>query len=97
MNGSFRQALGHRQITTTEIYARVSDDALRAAVGAVLLLLWFVLRESSSPAGNEVRTAPSLSESPPPTSTSPAELTEPLGVNREQPTEPIVSDRPSQS
>jgi len=27
-----QRALGHRQITTTEIYARVSDDALRRAV-----------------------------------------------------------------
>jgi integrase/recombinase XerC len=27
-----QRALGHRQITTTEIYARVSDDALRKAV-----------------------------------------------------------------
>ncbi len=30
-----QRVLGHRQITTTEIYARVSDDALRQAVGAV--------------------------------------------------------------
>ena len=30
-----QRALGHRQITTTEVYARVSDDALRTAVGAV--------------------------------------------------------------
>jgi integrase/recombinase XerC len=30
-----QKALGHRQITTTEVYARVSDDALRTAVGAV--------------------------------------------------------------
>ena len=29
-----QKALGHRQITTTEIYARVSDEALRRAVGA---------------------------------------------------------------
>jgi integrase/recombinase XerC len=29
-----QRALGHRQITTTEIYARVSDDRLRRAVGA---------------------------------------------------------------
>ena len=29
-----QRALGHRQITTTEIYARVSDDALRRAVTA---------------------------------------------------------------
>ncbi len=29
-----QRALGHRQITTTEIYARVSDDALRRAVSA---------------------------------------------------------------
>jgi len=27
-----QRALGHRQITTTEVYARVGDDALRAAV-----------------------------------------------------------------
>ncbi len=27
-------ALGHRQIRTTEVYARVSDDALRRAVGS---------------------------------------------------------------
>jgi integrase/recombinase XerC len=27
-----QRALGHRQITTTEVYARVSDDSLRAAV-----------------------------------------------------------------
>ncbi len=27
-----QRALGHRQITTTEIYARASDDALRQAV-----------------------------------------------------------------
>ena len=30
-----QRALGHRNITTTEIYARVSDEALRRAVGAV--------------------------------------------------------------
>jgi integrase/recombinase XerC len=30
-----QKALGHRQITTTEIYARVSDEALRRAVSAV--------------------------------------------------------------
>ena len=30
-----QRALGHRQITTTEIYARVSDDRLRRAVGRV--------------------------------------------------------------
>ena len=30
-----QRALGHRQITTTEIYARVSDHALRQAVGSV--------------------------------------------------------------
>jgi integrase/recombinase XerC len=30
-----QRALGHRQITTTEIYARVSDDSLRQAVAAV--------------------------------------------------------------
>jgi integrase/recombinase XerC len=30
-----QRALGHRQITTTEVYARVSDDALRTAVGVV--------------------------------------------------------------
>ena len=29
-----QKALGHRQITTTEIYARVSDEALREAVSA---------------------------------------------------------------
>jgi len=29
-----QKALGHRQITTTEIYARVDDDALRCAVGS---------------------------------------------------------------
>jgi integrase/recombinase XerC len=29
-----QRALGHRQITTTEIYARVSDEALRQAVTA---------------------------------------------------------------
>lgn len=29
------RALGHRQITTTEIYATVRDDALRQAVAAV--------------------------------------------------------------
>jgi site-specific recombinase XerD len=29
-----QRALGHRQITTTEIYAWVSDDALRRAVDA---------------------------------------------------------------
>ena len=28
-----QRALGHRQITTTEIYARVSDDRLRRAAG----------------------------------------------------------------
>jgi integrase/recombinase XerC len=28
-----QRALGHRQITTTEIYARVSDERLRRAVG----------------------------------------------------------------
>ena len=27
-----QRALGHRQITTTEVYARVSDDSLREAV-----------------------------------------------------------------
>ncbi|MBI3873006.1 MAG: tyrosine-type recombinase/integrase [candidate division Zixibacteria bacterium] len=27
-----QRALGHRQITTTEIYARVSDDRLKRAV-----------------------------------------------------------------
>jgi len=27
-----QRALGHRQITTTEIYAKVSDQALRRAV-----------------------------------------------------------------
>jgi integrase/recombinase XerC len=30
-----QRALGHRQITTTEVYARVSDDSLRQAVSAV--------------------------------------------------------------
>ena len=30
-----QRAFGHRQIATTEIYARVSDDAVRTAVGAV--------------------------------------------------------------
>ena len=30
-----QRALGHRQITTTEVYARVDDDAVRRAVGAV--------------------------------------------------------------
>ena len=30
-----QRALGHRQITTTEIYARVSDEALRRAVANV--------------------------------------------------------------
>ncbi len=30
-----QRALGHRNITTTEIYARVSDGALRQAVGMV--------------------------------------------------------------
>lgn len=29
-----QRALGHRQITTTEIYARVEDDAVRRAVAA---------------------------------------------------------------
>jgi site-specific recombinase XerD len=29
-----QKALGHRQITTTEVYARVADDAVRRAVGA---------------------------------------------------------------
>lgn len=29
-----QRALGHRQITTTEVYARVSDDALKRAVSA---------------------------------------------------------------
>jgi integrase/recombinase XerC len=29
-----QRALGHRQITTTEVYAKVSDEALRAAVAA---------------------------------------------------------------
>jgi integrase/recombinase XerC len=28
-----QRALGHRQITTTEVYARVNDSALRATVG----------------------------------------------------------------
>ena len=30
-----QRALGHRQITTTEVYARVSDDSLRRAVRVV--------------------------------------------------------------
>jgi len=30
-----QRALGHRQITTTEIYARVCDEAVRRAVSAV--------------------------------------------------------------
>ena len=30
-----QKALGHRQITTTEIYAQVSDEALRRAVSIV--------------------------------------------------------------
>ncbi len=30
-----QRALNHRQITTTEIYARVDDEAVRQAVGAV--------------------------------------------------------------
>ena len=30
-----QRALNHRQITTTEIYARVGERALRRAVGAV--------------------------------------------------------------
>ena len=30
-----QKALGHRQITTTEVYARVSDGALRRAIGTV--------------------------------------------------------------
>jgi integrase/recombinase XerC len=29
-----QRALGHRQITTTEVYARVSDDSLREAVSS---------------------------------------------------------------
>ena len=29
-----QRALGHRQIATTEVYARVSDNALKAAMGA---------------------------------------------------------------
>jgi len=29
-----QRALGHRQITTTEIYARVSDESLRRAVSS---------------------------------------------------------------
>ena len=28
-----QRALGHRQITTTEVYAKVSDHLLRRAVG----------------------------------------------------------------
>ena len=31
-----QRALGHGQITTTEIYAKVSDDALRRAVAGGL-------------------------------------------------------------
>ena len=31
-----QRALGHGQITATEIYARVSDDALRRAAGLAL-------------------------------------------------------------
>jgi site-specific recombinase XerD len=30
-----QRALGHRQITTTEVYARVSDEALMWAVGVI--------------------------------------------------------------
>jgi site-specific recombinase XerD len=30
-----QRALGHRQITTTEIYARVGDERFRQAVGTV--------------------------------------------------------------
>lgn len=30
-----QRALGHKQITTTEVYARVSDDSLRTAITAV--------------------------------------------------------------
>ena len=30
-----QRALGHRQITTTEVYARVLDGALRRAMGQV--------------------------------------------------------------
>gem|GEM_PF-6521213 len=30
-----QRALGHRQITTTEVYARVGDRALRRAVGQI--------------------------------------------------------------
>ena len=33
-----QRALGHRQITTTEIFVRVSDDRLRRAVGMGELL-----------------------------------------------------------
>jgi site-specific recombinase XerD len=29
-----QKALGHRQITTTEVYAKVDDEAVRRAVGA---------------------------------------------------------------
>lgn len=31
-----QRALGHRQITTTEIYARVSDELLREAVSVTI-------------------------------------------------------------
>ena len=30
-----QRALGHRHITTTEIYARVGEEALRRAVGEI--------------------------------------------------------------
>jgi integrase/recombinase XerC len=30
-----QRALGHRQITTTEIYAQVSDDSLKCAIASV--------------------------------------------------------------
>jgi site-specific recombinase XerD len=30
---TLQRALGHRQITTTEVYARVDDDAVRRAMG----------------------------------------------------------------
>jgi hypothetical protein len=31
------EALGHRQITTIEVYAKVSDEALKAAVGGLTM------------------------------------------------------------
>jgi site-specific recombinase XerD len=30
-----QRALGHRQIATTEVYARVDDEAVRRAVGVI--------------------------------------------------------------